>query len=84
MTRKRAIPKNFTVSDRVKKWAKEHGYTDNRVSSNFAKFVLYAEREGKKYADWDSALMTAIRDDWAKSGSSNQTAGTMYTEYRPK
>lgn len=82
--RKRAMPDDFTVSDRVTAWATEKGYSVSRVSDNFAKFALYAKSKGAKYADWDAALMTAIRDDWAKAGSSNQTAGTMYTEYRPK
>lgn len=68
-SRKHAIPDDFIVSQRVEDWADKEHYLPNRVAANFSKFVLWARREGKKYVDWDAALMTAIRDDWAKVGN---------------
>lgn len=86
---KTAMPENFTVSEKVWEWAKGKGFSDNRVSENFAKFALYAEREAKKYVNWDAALMNAIGDNWAKTSESGQAAPAhstenTYKEYRPK
>lgn len=73
-TQKHGMPIGFDLnpSDRVAAWAVESQFTEKRLLDNFAKFVLYARREGKKYSDWDAALMTAIRDDWAKVGEQKQ------------
>lgn len=67
-TRKKSkvpLPEGFTVSSRVKVWAAENKFPDSRVDNNFAKFVLWAQSKDARYSDWDAALMTAIRDDWA-------------------
>lgn len=64
-TRLTTIPEGFTVSEGVKKWAQTNGYSAARVNQNYAKFVLWAESKGQKYASWDAALKTAIRDNWA-------------------
>ena len=73
---KTLLPENFVVSDAVQDWADRHGYGAERVSSNFAKFVLWAAAGGKEYVDWDAALQGAIRDNWAesKNGSGNSFA----------
>lgn len=62
------IPENFAVSERVRVWAEGKGHT--RLAERLEHFVSYARRKGATYADWDEALMTAIREDWAKLGSS--------------
>jgi hypothetical protein len=75
-SRKTAMPENFGVSERVVAWAAEHGY--GRLHEHFDSFVRKVEANGYTYVDWDSALMNAIRDDWAKindkpKGSGNST-----------
>ncbi len=62
-TRKTTLPKNFSISDRVRNWAKERGYS--RLEEHLDNFILSCEKKNYKYVNWDSALMTAIRDDWA-------------------
>jgi hypothetical protein len=64
--RKTVLPDDFGISERVKAWAAEHGHRS--LERHLAHFTSYARRNGKTYADWDEALMTAIRDDWAKLG----------------
>ena len=65
---KTSLPKDFAISDRVIKWANENGYRD--LQKHFDNFVLKAQSNGYTYVDWDSAFMTAIRDNWAKVPSS--------------
>ncbi|WP_342616968.1 hypothetical protein [Rhodoferax sp. GW822-FHT02A01] len=62
--RKTAIPADFAVSDRVKVWAEKHGHT--QLDQHLEHFVGKAIANGYTYADWDEALMNAIRGDWAK------------------
>ena len=73
---KTGLPENFGVSASVQAWADKHGYSAERVSSNFAKFVLSAAAKGYEYVNWDSALQGAIHDNWAesKNGSGNSFA----------
>ena len=61
--RKTALPDGFAVSGRVRAWAAEKSF--GRLDEHLAHFVGYATANGKTYADWDQALMNAIRDDWA-------------------
>ena len=76
---KTLLPENFVVSDAVQDWADRHGYSAERVSSNFAKFVLWAAAGGKEYVDWDAALQGAIRDDWScRSFGGGGTGGQTY------
>lgn len=65
--RKRALPPDFSVSPRVESWAAEHGHSN--LAEHFEHFVSYAKRSGATYADWDEALMTAIRKNWADVAS---------------
>lgn len=58
------MPEGFGISDRVRKWANERGL--NHLDDQLEAFRSYVKRKGAKYVDWDEALMTAIRDDWAK------------------
>lgn len=62
--RSTTLPNDFSISERVTRWAGEKGFTN--LEPQFDAFVSYAKRKGATYVDWDEALMTAIRDDWAK------------------
>ena len=75
---KTLLPENFVVSDAVQDWADRHGYGAERVSSNYAKFVLWAAAGGKEYVDWDAALQGAIRDDWACRSAGAGAGGQQY------
>ena len=66
--RKTPMPEGFALSERVKLWAAEKGHT--RLQDRFEHFVGAAKARGYEYADWDEALMNAVRDDWAKIGDS--------------
>lgn len=57
------IPVDFSVSDRVKKWAEEKGFEN--LDQHLEHFIGVAKKQGYKYADWDSAFMEAIRKNWA-------------------
>lgn len=61
---KTAMPDDFGISDRVVAWAAKEGF--ERLDEHFDSFVRKVEANGYTYANWDSALMNAIRDDWAK------------------
>ena len=76
---KTGLPEDFGISAAVQAWADKHGYSAERVSSNFAKFVLWAAAGGKEYVDWDAALQGAIRDDWScRSFGGGGTGGQTY------
>ena len=61
---KKDLPDDFCISERVKEWSTKNSVYG--LEKHFENFVLQARKQGYKYADWDSALMTAIRDNWAK------------------
>jgi uncharacterized protein YdaU (DUF1376 family) len=69
IARKRAtpLPEGFILSARVETWANEKGYHPADVAQQTEAFLSYAKRKGATYVDWDEALMTAIREDWAKA-----------------
>jgi len=69
---KTLLPKNFVVSTRVREWAQRQGF-DN-LDEHLENFKLKAESKGYKYVNWDTAFMTAIRDNWAGI----QTNGIIY------
>jgi hypothetical protein len=58
------LPSDFTVSERVIKWANEKGYRD--LNKHLDNFILVAQSNNYKYTDWDAAFMRAIKDNWAK------------------
>ena len=60
---KTAIPDDFTVSERVERWATEKGVRN--LEAHLESFVTKARAKGYQYASWDDAFMNAIRDDWA-------------------
>ena len=60
---KRPIPANFEASEKVRSWAAHRFY--DRLDEHLDNFIRKCQANGYTYADWDSALMTAIADDWA-------------------
>lgn len=62
-SKKTSIPKDFSISDRVKNWANEKGYTD--LEKHLENFIISCEKKDYKYVNWDSAFMDAIRKNWA-------------------
>lgn len=60
---KTSLPNDFSISDRVRKWAAENGHI--RLEEHFESFVRKARAKGYEYASWDDAFMEAIRTDWA-------------------
>lgn len=65
------IPEDFSISERVRKWAMEKKHSD--LNDHLEYFVGYARANGKKYVDWDEALMNAIRNDWGKIREKKKT-----------
>lgn len=63
-TIKRHIPENFGISDRVVAWANRKGYSN--LEAHLEHFILTAQSNSYKYADWDAAFMKAISGNWAK------------------
>lgn len=73
VSRKTRMPDGFEISERVKTWAAEKGFT--RLNEHLESFVSKAKAAGYKYVDWDEALMNAIRDNWAKLTPIGATPG---------
>jgi len=63
-TQKTSVPKNFGISEQVRTWAASKNFGD--LEQHLEYFTAKAAANGYKYADWDAAFKTAIRDDWAK------------------
>ena len=60
------LPEPFVLSVRVETWAATKGYRPEDVAAQTEVFLSYVKRKGATYVDWDEAVMTAIREDWAK------------------
>jgi len=58
------LPENFSVSERVKIWAKEKGF--DRLDAHLESFVGKCKAKAYEYVDWDEGFMGAVREDWAK------------------
>lgn len=80
-TTKHPIPENFCVSDRVKAWAAEKGY--GRLAEHLEAFTRKAKAKDYSYADWDSAFMEAIREDWAKLRGNGYKGAPTPDGYQP-
>lgn len=61
-----SLPEDFRISDRVYAWAKEKGYPNSTLEKGLERLISYARRNGKQYVDWDEALISAVRENWAK------------------
>jgi uncharacterized protein YdaU (DUF1376 family) len=62
--KKKPIPEDFVISERVRDWATKKGF--KKLEEHFEYFVDKCNQKGYLNADWDLAFMNAIRDDWAK------------------
>lgn len=65
------IPDDFGISERVRKWADSKGHT--RLEDHLESFIGKCSAKDYRYADWDSAFMNAIREDWAKLNAQKHT-----------
>jgi uncharacterized protein YdaU (DUF1376 family) len=74
--KKKPIPDNFGISERVRDWATKKGFKN--LEEHFEYFVDKCNQKGYLNVDWDLAFMNAIRDDWAKINISKTQ-----TEYDP-
>lgn len=63
---KTAMPDDFGISERVRKWAQQNGH--GNLEAHLDAFRRKASMNGYAYADWDSAFMEAVRENWAKIG----------------
>ena len=61
---KTSLPKDFEVSEEVKKWAKENNHIN--LPKHLESFKLKCESGGYKYINWDAAFKNAIIGNWAK------------------
>lgn len=62
--KKTIIREDFSISDRVKKWAEKNNHAN--LEKHLESFISRSKAKGYEYVDWDEAFMTAIRDNWAK------------------
>ena len=62
-TKTTALPKNFSISDGVRSWAEKSGH--RRLNAHLEHFIDKAKAKNYRYADWDAAFKTAIRQNWA-------------------
>lgn len=62
--KKTPMPEGFAISERVTAWANEKAF--DRLDEHLQAFARKCAANGYQYADWDAALMEAIREDWAK------------------
>lgn len=63
------IPNDFKVSERVEAWAKEKGFAN--LDLHLENFISACKAKGYQYVDFDEALMSAIRNNWAKVEARN-------------
>lgn len=74
-SKKTQMPTDFGISDRVKAWAVENKH--GQLEQHLVAFRLACQAKGYAYADWDSAFMKAIRDNWAKLAPTPQQVAAM-------
>lgn len=77
-----ALPEGFGISDRVSRWAVAKGF--HELDRHLEFFVGKARAKGYVYADWDEALMCAIRDDWAEVRSGRSRNGVTPPQQQSK
>ncbi len=60
--RETPIPEGFQISERVKTWALQKGFSGLPAYLEF--FTGRMKANGKRYTDWDEAFMNCVREDW--------------------
>lgn len=82
--RKTAMPDGFerfeNLSARLVEWARQKGFGQRYMSAQLEAFVSYVRRSGQQYVDWDEALMTAARENWAKLAVANSAAASEHLQ----
>jgi hypothetical protein len=63
-SRKTALPADFEISERVRKWAAAKGI--GRLEEHLEAFKRKCAANDYRKVSWDDAFMEAIREDWAK------------------
>lgn len=61
---KTPLPKDFEVSERVRRWAQEKGH--RMLATHLEAFKSACLAKDYRYVDWDEAFMNAIRNNWAR------------------
>lgn len=77
--RKTALPKDFSISDNVREWAKEHGH--GNLEAHLDSFIRKATMKGYSYVNWDMAFMEAVRENWAKLPAVNGSGQSYDARY---
>ena len=70
VARRRQIPPDFILSEKLLQFAKEHGINGNRINDVLEHFKEHHQSRGTTMLDWDKAFMTWVRND-KKFGSKN-------------
>lgn len=70
VARRRQIPPDFILSEKLIQFAKEHGINGNRIHDVFEHFKEHHQSRGTTMLDWDKAFMTWVRND-KKFGAKN-------------
>ncbi|QIL72300.1 hypothetical protein G7048_19235 [Diaphorobacter sp. HDW4B] len=71
------------MSARVVAWAAEKGYS--QLPEHLDAFKRKVQANAYTYADWDSAFMEAIREDWARLRGKAQIGGAVpVSDSRPQ
>lgn len=75
---KTTLPDDFAISERVREWAKKnnHGQLDAHLDA----FRIKSAKQGYTYADWDSAFMEAIRENWASLQPQRTASPSAFTK----
>jgi hypothetical protein len=63
VAKRRQIPPDFILSDKLLQFAKTHGINGTRIQDVFAHFCEYHQSRGTVMLDWDKAFMTWVRND---------------------
>lgn len=75
------LPKDFSISEGVRSWAHQKGWTDKELKTHLEHFMDWTQAKGQKYVDWDAALRSHIRRNMEKvkqSGKKPKTIGGVY------
>lgn len=73
-TPKTPCPPDLSIAEETRAWAAERGYA--QLEDHLQAFTEKAVAKGYRYADWQAALKTAIREDWAKLRTASPATAT--------
>ena len=58
------ISQDFTVSENVRSWARQKGYTEFYIYKCVEPYRDWAISKGHRYVDWDASFKKCIRENW--------------------